>query len=36
MAFRIRRVGHLVLRVKDRERSKRFFEDILGFPVVAE
>jgi catechol 2,3-dioxygenase len=36
MGFRIRRVGHLVLRVKDRERSKRFFEEILGLPVVAE
>ncbi len=36
MAFRIRRVGHLVLRVKDIERSKRFFQEILGFPVVAE
>jgi catechol 2,3-dioxygenase len=35
MAFRIKRVGHLVLRVKDMERSKRFFEEILGFPVVA-
>ena len=36
MAFRIKRVGHLVLRVKDVERSKRFFMEILGFPVVAE
>jgi len=36
MAFRIKRVGHLVLRVKDLERSKRFFMEILGFPVVAE
>jgi catechol 2,3-dioxygenase len=36
MAFKIRRVGHLVLRVKDRERSKRFFEEVLNFPVVAE
>ncbi len=36
MAFRIRRVGHLVLRVKELERSKRFFQEILGFPVVAE
>ena len=36
MTFRIRRVGHLVLRVKDRERSKRFFEEVLSFPVVAE
>jgi catechol 2,3-dioxygenase len=36
MAFQIRRVGHIVLRVKDVERSKRFFEDVLGFPVVAQ
>ena len=36
MAFKIRRVGHLVLRVKDVERSKRFFQEILGFPVVAQ
>ena len=35
MTFKIRRVGHLVLRVKDIERSKRFFEDILKLPVVA-
>jgi catechol 2,3-dioxygenase len=36
MTFRVRRVGHLVLRVKDVERSRRFFEEILGFPVVAQ
>jgi catechol 2,3-dioxygenase len=36
MAFKIRRVGHLVLRVKDIERSRRFFEDVLHFPVVAQ
>lgn len=36
MTFRIRRVGHLVLRVKDIERSKRFFQDVLGFPVVGQ
>lgn len=36
MGFKIRRVGHLVLRVKDVERSRRFFEEILGFPVVAQ
>ena len=36
MGFKIRRVGHLVLNVKDVERSKRFFEEVLGFPVVAQ
>jgi len=36
MGFKIKRVGHLVLRVKDVERSRRFFEEILGFPVVAQ
>ena len=36
MAFRIRRVGHLVLRVKDVNRSKKFFEEVLGFPVVGQ
>jgi len=35
MAFKITRVGHLVLRVKDVERSRRFFEEVMGFPVVA-
>jgi catechol 2,3-dioxygenase len=36
MAFKVKRVGHLVLRVKDVERSRRFFENVLGFPVVAQ
>lgn len=35
MAFRIRRTGHLVLRVKDLERSRRFFTEIMKLPVVA-
>ncbi|MCC7081149.1 MAG: VOC family protein [Burkholderiales bacterium] len=35
MAFKVRRVGHIVLRVKDMERSKRFFKEVLGFPEVA-
>jgi catechol 2,3-dioxygenase len=36
MAFKVKRVGHLVLRVKDVERSRRFFENVLGLPVVAQ
>jgi catechol 2,3-dioxygenase len=36
MSFKIRRVGHLVLRVKDVTRSRRFFEDVMGLPVVAQ
>src|SRR5688572_10729096 len=36
MGFKIRRVGHLVLNVKDVERSKKFFQEVLGFPVVAQ
>lgn len=36
MGFKVRRVGHLVLRVKDVERSRRFFEEVLNFPVVAQ
>ena len=36
MTFKVRRVGHLVLRVKDMERSKRFFSDVLRFPVVGQ
>jgi len=36
MAFKVRRVGHLVLRVRDIERSKRFFQEVLNFPVVGQ
>ena len=36
MACKIRRVGHLELRVEDIERSKRFFPEIMGFPVVRQ
>ena len=36
MSFKIRRVGHLVLRVKDVARSRRFFEEVMGIPVVAQ
>lgn len=36
MGFKVKRVGHIVLRVKDIEASKRFFQDVLRFPVVAQ
>ncbi|MGH7872576.1 MAG: VOC family protein [Candidatus Binatia bacterium] len=36
MAFKITRVGHLVLKVKDLERSRKFFTEVLGFPQVGE
>jgi len=36
MPVRIKRTGHLVLRVKDLERSKRFFIDVLGLPLVGD
>jgi catechol 2,3-dioxygenase len=35
MRYKIKRTGHLVLRVKDLERSRRFFTEIMGLPVVA-
>ena len=36
MAIKIKRTGHLVLRVKDLERSKRFFTEVLGLPQVGD
>jgi catechol 2,3-dioxygenase len=36
MAIRIKRTGHLVLKVKDLERSRRFFTEVLGLPIVGE
>jgi catechol 2,3-dioxygenase len=36
MPIRIRRTGHLVLRVKDLEHSKRFFTEVLGLPLVGD
>jgi catechol 2,3-dioxygenase len=32
--IRPRKVGHVVLRVRDLERSERFFTEVLGFEVV--
>lgn len=36
MSFKITRVGHLVLKVKDLERSRKFFTDVMGLPQVGE
>ena len=36
MAIKIKRTGHLVLRVKDLERSRKFFTEILGLPQVGD
>jgi len=36
MSFKIKRVGHLVLKVKDLERSRKFFTEVMGFPQVGE
>ena len=36
MGFKVKRVGHVVLRVKDVARSRRFFEEVMGVPVVAQ
>ncbi|HTN70947.1 MAG TPA: VOC family protein [Methylomirabilota bacterium] len=36
MAIKIRRTGHLVLSVKDLQRSKRFFTEVMGFKISGE
>src|SRR5256885_13949052 len=35
MAIRVRNVGHVVLKVRDIERSARFYRDVLGLKEVA-
>ncbi len=35
MAIRVRNVGHVVLKVRDIERSARFYCDVLGLKEVA-
>lgn len=35
MTIRIRNVGHVVLKVRDIERSARFYRDVLGLKEVA-
>ncbi|MCH7911840.1 MAG: VOC family protein [Deltaproteobacteria bacterium] len=36
MAIKIKRTGHLVLRVKNLERSKRFFTEVLGLSLSGD
>jgi len=31
----VQQLGHVVLKVRDRERSERFYTDVLGFPIAA-
>ena len=33
--MKIESLGHVVLRVSDRARSERFYEDVLGLPICA-
>jgi len=35
MSIRVRNVGHVVLKVRDIERSARFYRDVLGLKEVA-
>ena len=34
--IRLKEIGHVLLRVLDLERSKRFYSDVLGFKVLEE
>jgi catechol-2,3-dioxygenase len=34
--IQLKRIGHVLLRVADLERSKAFYRDVLGFEVVEE
>ena len=36
MAINLERIGHCMLRVRDVERSKRFYVDVLGFQFMEE
>ena len=34
--MKVQRLGHVVLRVRDLERSKRWYQDVMGLKFVAE
>src|SRR5947209_19624399 len=34
--MRLKEIGHVLLRVLDLERSKKFYSDVLGFQVLQE
>ena len=34
--IRLKGIGHVLLRVLDLERSKKFYSDVLGFRVLEE
>jgi catechol 2,3-dioxygenase len=33
--MQVRQIGHVVLKVRDRDRSERFYADVLGFEIAA-
>lgn len=35
MAINVQQLGHVVLKVRDRERAERFYRDVLGLRVAA-
>jgi catechol 2,3-dioxygenase len=35
IAMEIQQLGHVVLKVRDRERSERFYGEVLGLPIAA-
>jgi catechol 2,3-dioxygenase len=33
--MKVQQLGHVVLKVRDRERSERFYTEVLGLPIAA-